>query len=317
MDRSRLPNHPGPRGLLVLAVIALFGTAVWLVGSGERRERGSETTVSIPTTRAAVSTMPPTSATTTVAEPLYSPWATLVPTPTPPWDGTSVSQLVVSSTIETIDVDAGQVRLPVGERTELPNNAWLDFLAGLCEFDTCYRDAHLIDPLDDQRGSGTWVAGHPFHIRHGFVNETADPLDDGYDLVVYVTRRQGLNLGGGVYDLDQTHRFTTDYVMRGLTAKCGPGYWNQTEVHTCEWFVHDFPQGLPPGRYDIWVEWYAPCSAWLDLGLTRSCNDPSEVSSRFASEVNMLFSGEAFGNPFDLAVDPLSDTEPITRGAAD
>lgn len=221
------------------------------------------------------------------------------------FDGMETRNLFAPTPLDAVDADAGSSRLPLGERDELPDNARLDFLAGNCVFGSCYRDAHFADPLSDHLGSGTWVANVPFHIRHGFVNESPDPLGDGFDVVVYVTRRSGAELPGNAYELDRTHRFATDYVMRAVTSKCGPGYWDQGEPQTCEWFVHDFPHGLPPGRYDIWVEWYAPCSAWLDLGLADSCTDPDAVSSRFASEVNM---------PFD---DPPAQPvyEWITRGA--
>lgn len=203
-------------------------------------------------------------------------------------------------------VDIGTPRLPVGERTDLPNNARLDFLATLCWGD-CFRDAHVADPADDQLGFGTWVADVPFHVRHGFVNDEEVPLSDDFDVVVHVIRREGPELDAGLYEMGHTHRFSSDYVLRDATTKCGPGYWDQTEPQTCEWFVHDFPEGLPQGRYDIWAEWYAPCSAWLDLGVVDACADPSEVTSRFASSVNM---------PFDrgVAVDSLG-SEPITRGA--
>jgi len=54
----------------------------------------------------------------------------------------------------------------------------------------------------------------------------------------------------------------------------------------CEWFVHEFPEGLPVGRHALWAFWEAPCSAWLDYGFTDSCEDPNEVTSRFASGVD-------------------------------
>jgi hypothetical protein len=34
----------------------------------------------------------------------------------------------------------------------------------------------------------------------------------------------------------------------------------------------------PPGRFDIWVEWCAPCAAWLELGLTDDCADPEPIT---------------------------------------
>jgi hypothetical protein len=213
-----------------------------------------------------------------------------------------------------VPVHAETPRLPLGERTELPDNAWLDFLAGLC-WETCFRDAHIVDPTDDQMGFGRWAADLPFHIREGFVNEAEAPLGDGFEVVVYVTRRAGPQLDGGAYEINQTHRFSSDYVLRATAAKCGPGYWDQTEPQTCEWFVHDFAAGLPPGRYDIWAKWYAPCSAWLALGLAGSCEDPAEVTSLFASSVNMPFYGDGFNEGVEQPFDPYLFPKPITRGA--
>jgi hypothetical protein len=74
---------------------------------------------------------------------------------------------------------------------------------------------------------------------------------------------------------------------------------------------------LPAGRYDIWVEWYAPCSAWQDLGLAEACADPGEVSSRFAASVNMPFYSDAYPEgqpaPFDSATLFAEDPQPILR----
>jgi hypothetical protein len=195
---------------------------------------------------------------------------------------------------DAVAVDAGAQRLPLGDRTDLPDSYRLDFLNTAVEFDDCYRDAVMVDPNDEQSRDGVWWADTPFHVRHGFINEGQAPLGDGFEVVVYVTRRSGPELDGGVFEEDRTYRFSSDYVLRGTTTKCGPGYWEQAESHTCEWFVHDFPDGLPPGRYDIWAQWHAPCSAWLDLGLTENCDDPTEVTSLFASSVNMPFYGNLF-----------------------
>jgi len=189
-------------------------------------------------------------------------------------------------------LDVRTVRLRLGARTTLPDSARLDFLNTVCDWGDpsfCYRDAVMVDPLDEQSREGTWEAGVPFHVREGFVNEAEEPLGGGFEAEVYVTRREGPNLDGGIYEIDHTYRFFSDFVQRGTTTECGPGYWTQTEPHTCEWFVHDFPEGLPEGRYDIWVKWFAPCSAWEDLRLVDTCPDPTEVTSRFSSSVNMPF----------------------------
>ena len=159
-------------------------------------------------------------------------------------------------------LESGEARLPLGQITDVPDSTRLDFLASLCNETSCTRDPMFVDPNDDQSGNPFWVADTPFHIRHGFVNETEAPLGDDFDVVVYVTRQEGPELTSGNFDLGQTYRFDSDYVVQGTTTKCGPGYWEQTKTQTCEWFVHDFAEGLPAGRYDIWTDWYAPCSAW-------------------------------------------------------
>lgn len=102
------------------------------------------------------------------------------------------------------------------------------------------------------------------------------PLGEGFDVVLYVTR-----LEGGADE--PTHRYTSDYVLRGTSDRCGPDYEAQKQPETCEWFVHDFPEGLPEGRWAIWAVWEAPCQAWIDLGLTDRCRDPGEVISLFSS----------------------------------
>jgi hypothetical protein len=55
--------------------------------------------------------------------------------------------------------------------------------------------------------------------------------------------------------------------------------------------VREFPEGLPPGLYDIWVEWRAPCEAWTSIGL---CQAPEKVLTLFASSVRMMFASEEF-----------------------
>ncbi|MEA2024082.1 MAG: WD40 repeat domain-containing protein [Actinomycetota bacterium] len=195
--------------------------------------------------------------------------------------------------------------LPLGERTTLPESARLDFLNTVCEGNRCFRDAELyrerveytadgiriLDREGEQEGEGGWSTDAPFHVFHGFVNEGDEPLGPGYQVVLYVTRRNGPDLPDERFLLDQTYRYYPDFVLRGETAQCGPDYREQSSVETCEWFVHDFPDGLPAGRYDLWAKWFAPCSKWEELGLEDSCDDPNEVMSRFAGSVNMPFGG--------------------------
>jgi hypothetical protein len=170
--------------------------------------------------------------------------------------------------------DDGRGPLPLGTINDSPNPDRLDFLFEFCRPE-CFRDAHWMDPQNPDLGSGVWTAGRPFHVREGFINNGAEPLGDGFDVVLYVTRMNGSK--------EPTYRYTSDYVMRGTSERCGPTYETQTEPATCEWFVHDFPEGLPEGRFAIWAAWEAPCQAWIDLALTDACEDPDEVISLFSS----------------------------------
>jgi hypothetical protein len=140
-----------------------------------------------------------------------------------------------------------------------------------------------MDPDNPQLGSGGWTADRPFHVRHGFINNGEESLGEGFDVVVYVTSLDGTPSESGGVPAGATVRYTSDYVLRGTSDQCGPTYRSQTESETCEWFVHDFSDGLPEGRHAIWAVWEAPCSAWLDMGLTESCDNPNEVTSMFSS----------------------------------
>jgi hypothetical protein len=199
----------------------------------------------------------------------------------------SSSPTLVPSSEGDASLDTSMPRLAVGVRKAAPDNPRLDFLNTMCG-ESCYRDAVVITPEGGRRG--TWLADTPFHVRHGFVNEGEEPLGPSFEVVLLVTRRNSVTLAGDGYMLNDMYRFSSDYVLRGVTNQCGPGYWDQTQAETCEWFVHDFPAGLPEGRYDIWAEWIAPCSAWLDLELVEACLDPTLPMTRFASSVNMPFS---------------------------
>ncbi len=177
--------------------------------------------------------------------------------------------------------DDGSPPQPLGAINELPGEDRLDFLFEFCVEGGCYRDAHFMDPSNPGYGSGPWLADKPFHIRHGFVNDGSEPLGPGFDVVVYVKKE----------DAEAASRYTADYVIRGESDQCGPTYKTQDNVETCEWFVHDFPDGLPHGRYDIRVDWLAPCQAWVEMGFTDGCADPDEVMSLFSAGVNSPFEG--------------------------
>ena len=194
---------------------------------------------------------------------------------------------------DAVLADDGLPPLPLGEVTSLPDNHRLDFLFEFC-FDTCFRDAHFMAPEDPDFGSGPWPAGKPFHVRHGFVNDSAEPLGEGYDVVLYATPLdQPGEFGGEI--VGQTLRYSSDYVIRSESSACGPTYKEQTEPVTCESFVHDFPEGLTEGRWAIWAVWEAPCAAWVELGLAADCTDPAEVRSHFSSGVDSPF--DSFYSP--------------------
>ena len=66
-------------------------------------------------------------------------------------------------------------------------------------------------------------------------------------------------------------------------------------IRDTAFLVHDFPEGLPEGRYDLWVTWEAPCRYWQDIAFTEGCEDPDEVLSLFSAGVN---------SPFDAGYQP-------------
>jgi hypothetical protein len=178
--------------------------------------------------------------------------------------------------------DDGVGPLPLGAVTTLPASVRLDFLFELCWTPNCFRDAHFIDPSGSGLGSGSFEPNTPFYVREGFPVFGDESLGDGFGVVLYVTQIDIAGEFGGV-PTGATVRYTADYVIRGETDACGPGYESQTDIVTCEWFVHEFPNGLPAGRYAIWAVWEAPCWAWVEYGLAEGCSDPAEVMSLFDS----------------------------------
>jgi type II secretory pathway pseudopilin PulG len=148
----------------------------------------------------------------------------------------------------------------------------------------CFQTARFLHPTEPI-WVGVWHAYEPFHIRHGFVNDEEEPLGAAFppdfDLLVYITRRQGPELAESAFIIGQTYRFTAEYLVRVTSDRCGPGWRTQTEPQPCDQFVHEFDQGLPPGAYDIWVEWWAPCSAWTTGAV---CPDEDPQYRLFAAE---------------------------------
>lgn len=178
--------------------------------------------------------------------------------------------------------DDGAGPVPLGSVTMLPDSVRLDFLFEFCWDEPCYRDAHFMDPDNPGFGSGVFTADVPFHVRHGFIAAGDEPLGEGFDVVIYVTPLDQPGEFGG-WAVGETVRYTSDYVVRGVSEACGPTYRTQSGPVTCEWFVHDFPDGLPEGRHAMWAVWEAPCRAWLGYGFIGACTDPDEVMSLFSS----------------------------------
>ncbi len=195
--------------------------------------------------------------------------------------------------------DDGSGPLPLGAVSGIPDSVRLDFLFEFCG-GQCFRDGHFMDPDNPGVGSGPFTSGAPFHVRHGFVNNGEEPLGEGFDVVIYVLPMDAPGEFGGEA-IAETFRYTSDYVVRGTSEQCGPTYRSQEEPVTCEWFVHEFNDGLPEGRHALWAVWEAPCSAWVEYGFTDSCADPSEVMSLFSS---------GFDSPFGpFPPDYVSDNE--------
>jgi hypothetical protein len=188
--------------------------------------------------------------------------------------------------------------LPLGAITSLPETVHLDFLFELCWTEVCFRDAHFMDPAGSGLGSGTFAAGEPFHIRQGFPVSSDEPLGESFDVVVYVTPMDVPGELGGA-PVGATVRYTADYMVRGEVAGCGPDYRNQEGPVTCEWFVHEFPDGLPSGRHSLWVVWEAPCEAWIEFGFVVECTDPDEVLSLFKSGFDAPFGDAAWYSDSD------------------
>lgn len=207
---------------------------------------------------------------------------------------------------DSVAGDDGSAPLPLGEVTTLPETVQLDFLFEFCWGDPCYRDAHFMDADNPGFGSGPYEADAPFHVRHGFINNNDEPLGEGFDVAIYVTALDSPGEFGGQH-IAETFRYTSDYVVRGTSEACGPTYRTQTGPETCEWFVHEFKDGLPEGRHALWAVWEAPCSAWRDYGFTDSCDDPNEIISLFSS---------GFDSPFDTNTPTYDEQNQASNASA-
>lgn len=187
----------------------------------------------------------------------------------------------------SVAADDGSGPSPLGSVAALPESVQVDFLFEFC-WGPCFRDGHFMDPDNPGVGSGPFTSDTPFHVRHGFINNSGEPLGEGFDVVIYVTELDQPGEFGG-HNMGETRRYTSDHVLQGISDQCGPTYGSQTGPETCEWFVHEFNDGLPEGRHALWAMWEAPCSAWVDDGFTDSCTDPDEVISLFSSGFDSPF----------------------------
>ena len=285
--------------ILIGAVALVAGTSLLGQGGGQPAEVPAELAA-----QTAALPPDPTPLTTPTSEP--SPGATQQPRSPEDVAKLPTGGTPLPDSAGALPGDDGEGPLPMGTIADPPNRDRLDFLFELC-WSACFRDAHWVDPENPIMGSGVWTAGRPFYVREGFINERDQPLGDGFDVVLYVTR---LGDGGD----ETTYRYTSDHIVRGTSDRCGPTYETQTGPATCEWFVHDFAEGLPEGRFAIWAVWEAPCSAWVDMALTDTCQDPDEVISLFSSGFDAPYTSS--GPSFTEVEGPSVVAQPVSPEAS-
>lgn len=204
--------------------------------------------------------------------------------------------------------DSG-VRKPTITAADPPSNHRLDFLLpGLCSDVSCLLSPAFVDEFGLTTDESP--AGDPFHVRHGFINTGGRPYPSTFDVELIVTRMRGPWLLTGDFLENRSYTFRSDYGLVEETDRCGPGYFTQTDVQPCEMYVHDFPEGLPPGAYLITATWVAPCHAWTDLGFERRCDDPNDAVAGFESGAFIRVYSESDPKwlPIDEGIDvPLPD----------
>ena len=216
--------------------------------------------------------------------------ATTLPTTSGPVsvDETDVARTPAPDIAGALVGDDGANPQSLGVVSELPPSERLNLLFEDCGnlLPGCHRTAMFMSPDRPGFGSGRWPADRPFHVRHGFIND-GPALPAGFTVSLFITPWGGSGRSPSDLDLGQTYKYVPDYVLRGTSDQCGPTYKAQTEPTVCEWFVHDFPDGLPMGSYSIWAVWQAPCAAWLELGLIDVCDDPEATISQFSAGSNL------------------------------
>lgn len=198
-----------------------------------------------------------------------------------------------------------------------PDSARLDFLQENCdEVDAlfnpldCFRDASFVHPELPLR-TWVWHAHEPFHIRHGFAADASaeTPARDA-TVRVYIRRDEGPELEDQSFSIGRWYRFSADNVIRETADRCGPGYQFQLEQQLCDTYVHDFPDGLPPGRYTFFVEWRAPCKYWVAADV---CDRPDQTLSMFDSQLQSPFLHDDYtaDGIFPWPRDLWEDADPI------
>lgn len=153
-------------------------------------------------------------------------------------------------------------------------------------------------------------ADTPFFIHHGWgaSHETSGGYGSGWDMLVFI------ELGDGTRILS-----SPDYKLRTGKELCGFDAPDQ-----CFSFVHEFPDGLPPGTHTIQGWWYAACEDWISGGAVDECDDPKQrfspgplvqLTVEFVSHPLVLQRFWASGDPFE-AGEPLADALLEATGAA-
>lgn len=124
---------------------------------------------------------------------------------------------------------------PAFAASEEPVGEWLDFIAHYQEF-----------PADT-----------PFHMDNWWTLEKDMLMDLGY------------GIGGLDFALEIDKALIPEnYVERSVIEVDGVTYY---DVH----FIHNFPEGMPSGKYQFIAHWYISCHAALELGFPVECEYPN------------------------------------------
>jgi hypothetical protein len=204
--------------------------------------------------------------------------------------------------------------------SELPASDRLDFQQTLCRVDACFtvpafvRDEPPSRTVYELDGGTLWLAGEPFHIRHGFEgvgpNELERAISAGYSVHAFATRVAGPQ--GSRFEIDVPYRIEASAAIEIVGEPCGPVVYPSWDQSQCAQWIIDFPEGLPAGAFELGVEWTAPCADWFE---SDACPLPKPVGLNVAGGI-VSFIAENFGSFQDRAdlgwpFDPWSRSEPI------